>query len=129
MPSAARITDPHTCPKVEPGPEPHDGGPVLSGEATVLIGYQPAARVGDQLSCRGPNDSIVYGESSVLIGHRRASRIGDGTAHGGVIVGGCPSVLIGTDAQVGAMLTDLPFVEDCDERRVDPDPDPEDPPS
>ena len=38
MPPAARITDNHTCPKVDP--PPHVGGPIIQGETTVLIGFQ-----------------------------------------------------------------------------------------
>jgi uncharacterized Zn-binding protein involved in type VI secretion len=108
MPPAARITDLHTCPR--PG---HDGGPVIAGEPTVLIGFQPAARVGDQLSCDPGPDSIAQGEPSVLIGHSPAARIGDPTSHGGKIVAGCPTVIIGADAQVAVLKTDRPFCEDC----------------
>jgi hypothetical protein len=62
----------------------------------VLIGYLPAARVGDMALCVGPPDSIVMGSPTVLIGGMMAARIGDPTAHGGVIVAGLPTVLIGT---------------------------------
>jgi len=57
MPAAARITDMHICPKVEPGPKPHVGGPVVSGDNSVIIGRRPAARVGDSLVCIGPKAS------------------------------------------------------------------------
>jgi len=112
MPAAARITDMHTCPKVEPGPVPHVGGPVLMGEATILIGNQPAAREGDQLVCTGPPDSIKQGESSVLFADKPAARMGDPTNHGGVIVAGCPTVLIGCSAQGQTLQTDKPFCEE-----------------
>jgi len=111
MPAAARITDMHTCPKVEPGPVPHVGGPVTSGDPTVLIGFQPAARAGDQIACVGPPDSIQGGESSVLIGGQGAARMGDRTAHGGVIMAGCPTVMIGSPTQADALATDKPFCE------------------
>jgi uncharacterized Zn-binding protein involved in type VI secretion len=95
MPLAARITDMHTCPMVT-GTVPHVGGPVLPpGEPTVLIGGMPAARVGDMAICTGPPDSIVVGSATVLIGGMPAARMGDVTAHGGTIVAGCPTVLIG----------------------------------
>jgi len=103
MPPAARISDMHTCPKVEPGPVPHVGGPVASGEATVLIGFMPAARVGDSLVCMGPPDSVSQGEPTVLIGNKPAARLGDPTSHGGVIVAGCPTVLIGAPQQEKCM--------------------------
>ncbi|GGG23436.1 type VI secretion protein [Dokdonia pacifica] len=92
---AARITDMHVCPMVT-GTVPHVGGPILpAGEPTVLIGNLPAARVGDMATCVGPPDSIVAGSSSVLIGGMPAARLGDSTAHGGSIVLGDVTVLIG----------------------------------
>lgn len=96
MPPAARITDMHVCPKVETGPVPHVGGPILpAGEPTVLIGGLPAARVGDMAVCVGPPDTISSGSGSVLIGGMPAARMGDSTAHGGVIILGCATVMIG----------------------------------
>jgi uncharacterized Zn-binding protein involved in type VI secretion len=96
---AARITDMHVCPMVTPGvpPIPHVGGPILPpGCPTVLIGNIPAARVGDMATCVGPPDSIIPpGSPTVLIGGMPAARMGDMTAHGGSIVLGFPTVLIG----------------------------------
>ncbi|TND09740.1 MAG: PAAR repeat-containing protein [Bacteroidetes bacterium] len=95
MASAARMGDMHTCPMVT-GVVPHVGGPVMPpGCPTVLIGGQPAARVGDMLVCTGPPDSIVKGSATVNIGGMPAARMGDSTAHGGSIVLGCPTVNIG----------------------------------
>ncbi len=92
---AARINDMHVCPMVN-GSVPHVGGPILPpGEATVLIGGMPAAKVGDMATCTGPPDSIVMGSTTVLIGGKPAARMGDSTAHGGVIVAGLATVLIG----------------------------------
>lgn len=98
MPPAARTTDMHECPMVTPGvpPIPHVGGPVIGpGCPTVLIGMLPAARVGDMLTCVGPPDSIVKGSATVTIGGSPAARMGDTTAHGGSIVLGDPTVIIG----------------------------------
>lgn len=98
MPPAARISDMHVCPMVTPGvpPIPHVGGPILPpGCPTVLIGMMPAARVTDMAVCVGPPDVIVKGSATVLIGMMPAARIGDTTAHGGTIVMGCPTVMIG----------------------------------
>ncbi len=95
---AARITDMHVCPMVTPAvvPIPHVGGPILPpGAITVLIGGLPAARVGDMAVCVGPPDIIVMGAFTVLIGGMPAARMGDMTAHGGTIVLGEPTVLIG----------------------------------
>ncbi|AHK15653.1 MAG: PAAR domain-containing protein [Thalassolituus sp.] len=96
MPPAARVNDMHVCPMVSPGPVPHVGGPILpAGEPTVLIGGMPAARVGDSAMCSGPPDTIIAGSSSVSIGGMPAARLGDSTAHGGSIVVGDPTVMIG----------------------------------
>lgn len=113
MPAAARIADLHTCPKAEPGPVPHVGGPVAAGEATVLIGGMPAAREGDMAVCVGPPDTIKQGESSVLIGNKPAARLGDPTEHGGLVVLGMPTVIIGSSTQADALTTDAPFCEEC----------------
>ncbi len=117
MPPAARITDNHVCPKVEPGPVPHVGGPVISGEPTVLIGYMPAARVGDSLVCVGPPDAVSAGEPTVIIGNKDAARLGDATDHGGRIVMGCLTVNIGSSPQAETLRTNEPFCEECERRR------------
>jgi len=92
---SARLTDMHTCPMTT-GPVPHVGGPIVGpGAPTVLIGFMPAARISDTLVCVGPPDVIVKGSATVLIMNMPAARIGDSTAHGGVIVTGLPTVLIG----------------------------------
>ncbi len=96
MPPAARVGDMHTCPLVNPGPVPHVGGPVLPpGCPTVFIAGMLAARVGDMLTCAGPPDTIAAGSATVMIGGMPAARLGDSTAHGGVIVAGAPTVMIG----------------------------------
>jgi len=95
MPAAARVGDMHTCPMVT-GVVPHVGGPVLPpGCPTVLIAGMPAARVGDMLTCAGPPDVIAQGSATVMIGGMPAARMGDATAHGGTIILGAPTVMIG----------------------------------
>ena len=95
MPFAARITDMHVCPQVTVL-VPHVGGPILPpGCPTVLIGSLPAARVTDLLTCVGPPDMIAMGSTTVMIGGLPAARMGDITAHGGTIVLGCFTVVIG----------------------------------
>jgi uncharacterized Zn-binding protein involved in type VI secretion len=85
----------HTCPMVT-GTVPHVGGPILPPCCpTVLVGNIPAARVGDMLTCVGPPDVIAKGSMTVVIGGQPAARMGDMTAHGGVIVLGLPTVMIG----------------------------------
>lgn len=85
----------HVCPMVTVL-VPHVGGPILPpGAPTVLIGGLPAARVGDMAVCVGPPDTIIVGSGTVMIGGMPAARLGDSTAHGGTIVAGLPTVLIG----------------------------------
>lgn len=92
---AARITDMHLCPMVT-GIVPHVGGPVVAPSApTVLIGGLPAAGLGSMCVCAGPPDTIIKGSATVLAGGRPLARMGDTTAHGGTIVLGCPTVLVG----------------------------------
>ena len=92
---ASRITDMHVCPMVT-GIVPHVGGPILPpGAVTVLIGKLPAARVTDMATCVGPPDVIVLGSFTVFTMKMPQARIGDTTAHGGKIILGCPTVLVG----------------------------------
>ena len=98
MPPAARVGDMHVCPMVTPAvpPIPHVGGPALPpGAVTVLIGGMPAANVGTMCVCVGPPDVIIMGSMTVMVGGAPAARLGDSTAHGGTLVLGCPTVMIG----------------------------------
>jgi uncharacterized Zn-binding protein involved in type VI secretion len=118
---AARVSDPHVCPMVN-GLVPHVGGPILPpGAPTTLIAGLPAARVSDMATCVGPPDVIATGSFTVLIAGLAAARLGDTTAHGGKIVMGCPTVLIGDQGSgsgggaaatmSGARAGAKPFVE------------------
>ncbi|WP_233559971.1 PAAR domain-containing protein [Oleomonas cavernae] len=83
---------------VTPGvpPIPHVGGPILPPCAvTVITAMMPQARVTDMCLCVGPPDIIVLGSFTVLVNSLPAARIGDMTAHGGTIVLGAPTVIIG----------------------------------
>jgi uncharacterized Zn-binding protein involved in type VI secretion len=94
---AARIGDMHVCPMVTPGlpPIPHVGGPIILGAPTVLTGKIPQSRVSDTCVCVGPPDIIAKGSMTVFVCKLPAARLGDMTAHGGSIVVGLPTVLIG----------------------------------
>lgn len=95
MPPAARISDMHVCPMVA-GVVPHVGGPVSGPCApTVLIGSLPAARVSDMAVCVGPPDVIAMGSTTVITSSMPQARIGDTTAHGGKIILGCMTVIVG----------------------------------
>ena len=145
---AARVTDMHTCPMQTPGvpPIPHVGGPILPVPPLtkpVLIAGLPAATVGSMCTCVGPPDNIVKGSTVALIGGKPAARMGDTTAHGGVIVAGCPQVMIGDSGSgdgggggaavadategnawqrrsvlVSAAQSGAPFCEECERARL-----------
>ena len=92
---AARMTDLHSCPMVT-GLVPHIGGPIMPPCApTVVIGGLPAARITDLAFCAGGPDAILKGSMTVYICGLPAARLGDQTVHGGIILSGCPNVLIG----------------------------------
>jgi uncharacterized Zn-binding protein involved in type VI secretion len=127
MPDAARISDLHVCPKVEP--VPHVGGPIFSGSANVIIGFLPAAREGDSVVCYpiGPADKIKQGSATVLINSRPAARRSDPCVHisGDLIATGCPTVVIGDSTQAftfrDAARRGTPFCEECERRRREMD--------
>ena len=92
---AARVTDMHVCPMVT-GIIPHVGGPILPPCAiTVITQKMPQARVGDMAVCVGPPDVIAMGSFTVIACSMPAARILDMTAHGGKIILGAFTVLIG----------------------------------
>ena len=91
---AARVADNHVCPMVS-GPIPHVGGPVLVPCPTVLIGKMPATTATAMAVCVGPPDTIVKGSGTVLTGKKPQARLGDSCSHGGAIVMGCATVLVG----------------------------------
>lgn len=93
MAKAARLGDKHTCPVAEP--KPHVGGFIVKGATKVMIEGKPAARLGDSAECKGPLDSISSGSATVMIEGMPAARVGDKTIHGGLVVLGSDTVLIG----------------------------------
>jgi uncharacterized Zn-binding protein involved in type VI secretion len=106
MPPAARITDKHSCAK-------HPPNKVASGESTVLVGYQPQARVSDSEDCGA---TITKGESTVIVEGQEAARKGDPTSHGGTVASGCPTVIIGANP-----WSDKPFQQDCKKKEKEED--------
>ena len=109
---AARVTDMTACPMVAPGPVPHVGGPIIPPCcSTVIVCGMPQARVGDKAICAaGGPATIVSGSPTVFIGGAMAARIGDTTSHGGAIVTGCPTVLIG---DVGGAMPSIAAGKPC----------------
>ena len=86
MKRAASMGDKHEC--------TISSGAVSKGANNILIGGQPAARMGDPVSCLGP-DFITSGSLSVMFGGQPAARIGDKTTFSGAVSTGFPTVLIG----------------------------------
>ena len=98
---AARIGDFHLCPMVTVL-VPHVGGPVIGPPtAPVLIQSMPAATMGHMCTCVGPPDMIAKGSTGVFIGKKPAARVFDMTTHGGFILLGCFTVLIGETGSGG----------------------------
>lgn len=95
---AARLTDFHVCPMITPGvpPIPHVGGPIVGpGALTVLIGMIPAAQATNMCVCVGPPDVIAKGSMTVLAMNLPLARVLDNTVHGGMIMVGLPTVMVG----------------------------------
>jgi len=96
------------APAARMGDATSHGGVIVAGFPMVLIGGQPAARLGDMHTCPmvtpgvppiphvgGP---ITMGSATVLIGNQPAARMGDMATCVGppdAIVAGCPTVIIG----------------------------------
>lgn len=81
----------HICPKVDPGPKPHIGGPVISTQQNfVCVDNIPIATVGDTCLCTGvpTTDKITGGSSIATINGKKVARLGDSCAHGGKLVQG-----------------------------------------
>ena len=92
---ASRLTDMHVCPMLTVL-VPHVGGPIVGpGCPTVPIGSLPAACVGDLVTRVGPPDAIAMGSLAVLIGSRPAAHMTSLCAHGGTVILGLPTVLVG----------------------------------
>lgn len=88
---------PHVCPKVDPGPKPHVGGPIIdAGQSHVKFNGILWAVEGGAALCTGmPGpDKHKKGSSIVKINGKGVMRQGDSTAHGGAIVMGVPLIMV-----------------------------------
>lgn len=94
---AARLTDPTTCPL--PG---HGSPPISSGSADVLFDSLPAARKADTAAC-GQKIIGAY-SSTVFINGRNAAVLGSTLDHGGAIIGGSGTVIIGDTVVVAPFI-------------------------
>lgn len=89
MPFAARLGDPHTCPRQPPG------GTITHGASSVMIEDRPAARKGDACDCADGPSHLGSGSRSVTIEDQPAARVGDTTCHHGEVIVGASSVIVG----------------------------------
>lgn len=104
---------------VEPNGTPHVGGPVIGpGCVTVIIEGKPAATEGDACVCTGPPDKITSGSSGVFIGGKAAARSGDSCEHGGVVIGGSVTVLIGESMGLKFLVPTDGFKEPSDKEKI-----------
>ncbi|WP_298360670.1 PAAR domain-containing protein [uncultured Litoreibacter sp.] len=84
----------HICPKVDPGPKPHVGGPVIdAGQSLVTFNGVHVAVEGGKTMCTGmPGpDTMTKGSSLVKINGKGIMRVGDATGHGGKLTVGVPT--------------------------------------
>lgn len=120
------LTSHHTCPKKR-GSTSHKGGPVIEGSGNVFVGGMPVAKVGDRLACDGPPDTIAEGSPSVFINGKPAARVGSMTAHGGQLVAGNPTVMVGDAGYVGTAggMTSLADLTEADKLAMEEEQNPE----
>ncbi len=91
----ATVGSNHVCPMSD-GPKPHIGGPVLTGSPNVFAAGTQVCRSGDQAQCISPVPDVIAGGSpTVFANGQPVARQGDMTAHGGSIVQGVPTILVG----------------------------------
>ena len=99
---AARVSDSTTCPI--PG---HGTNPIASGSPDVLFDGLAAARVGDTCTC---GQALSGGFSStVFINGRNAMMLDGTTDHGGVVIGGSGTVIIGDTHTPAPFIPPLPI--------------------
>ncbi len=91
---AAYLGSLHVCPAAT-GPVPHVGGPVIGSIATVLVAGKVVAVIGDTAVCIGPPDKVASACVPVLAKNKPWATLGDSCAHGGKIVLGEPTVIVG----------------------------------
>lgn len=98
---AARVSDPTTCPL-------HGTNPIASGSPDVFFDGLAAARVGDTCSC---GQALSGGfPSTVFINGRNAMTLDGTTDHGGVVIGGSGTVIIGNTHTPAPFIPPLPII-------------------
>lgn len=91
---AAFLGSLHVCPQVTVI-VPHVGGPVIGTAATVLVAGPPAVNINDMAVCVGPPDKVAAASGTVSAKGKPMARMGDSCQHGGMIVLGMPTIIVG----------------------------------
>ncbi len=91
---AAFLGSLHVCPKVT-GVVPHVGGPTIGMAVTVLVAGPPAVNTNNMSVCVGPPDKVAVGSATVMAQGKPMVRMGDLCGHGGKIVIGSPTIIVG----------------------------------
>ncbi len=84
----------HVCPQMT-AIIPHVGGPVIGTAATVLVSGPPAVNINDMSVCVGPPDKVSLASFTVFAKGKPMARMGDLCGHGGAIVLGMPTIIVG----------------------------------
>ena len=84
----------HVCPSVT-AIVPHVGGPAIGTAATVLVGGPPAVNLGDTSVCVGPPDKVAAASATVMAHGKPMARMTDPCGHGGKIMLGMPTIIVG----------------------------------
>jgi len=98
MPEVARVDDKTSCPDWEYVIFPHVGGPLRNATPVCLkINGRNVIRLADFADCwwPAPDDVVAEGSATVLVCGLPVARKGDGMIHGGTIIEGSDTVLIG----------------------------------
>lgn len=98
MEPVARVGDETSCPAFEYVILPHLGGPLINASPVCLAADgRSIIRVGDYGECKlaAPLDVVVEGAATFTVCGLPVARKGDGMVHGGHIVEGSPTLVVG----------------------------------
>lgn len=99
---AARLSDPTSCPVTG-----HGTNPIDIGSPNVLMDGLPAARQGDTSACGGALSGSLSG--TVFINGMNAATLGSTLNHGGTVVAGSGSILIGDIVVIASFTAPAPL--------------------
>lgn len=91
---AAFLGSLHVCPQVT-GVVPHVGGPAMGMAVMVMVGGPVAVNTNNISVCVGPPDKVAMASTTVMAQGKPMARMGDLCGHGGSIVLGMPTIIVG----------------------------------